>query len=193
MDIQINHNKLNQLKNMGFKIPWKLISIGLHGCDRIPVLLCLDEILEYLDSLLIKVDEQTDDIISLICEKDDPMKFDSLIKKFADNDESDTEVQIRKWRVYMLNNLLENISEDCLQGLLELIEFWLAMGETNDGPQELLELVEFWVTMGGANDSSFDFSTKAKEYFSKESYDFLVERNYKWLNQEISDIISSDI
>lgn len=176
MGIQIKNNKLNQLKNMGFKIPWKLISIGLHGCDRIPVLLCLDEILEYFDSLLIKVDEQTDDIISLICEKDDPMKFDSLLKKFADKDESATEVQIRKWRVYMLNNLLENISEDFLQGLLELMEFWVTMGESDDCPLifPTIKMIK-------------------KDYFSKESYEFLVERNYKWLNQEISDIISSDI
>ena len=167
-------NKLKTLKSLGFQIPWKLMSIGLYGLCEIPALLTRDELLDYLDSLLEHMDEQTDNIVSLICESDNYMKFDKLLKKFAENDESDVEIQKRKWRVYLLKTLLDHISQDSLQGLLELMEFWMSMGNPKDSPHMFPE----------------GDSAAVQRYFTESTYHFLVHRNRDWLNKEISEIIA---
>lgn len=167
-------NKLSFLKNMGFKISWKLINIGLFGDDEIPVSLTYNDVLEYLDSLLTDINEQTDNIIALICEKDDGAKFDRFLKELANEDDSNIAIQKRKWRAYLLKKLIDNISEDCLQGLLELIEFWISMGRPDDCPQTF---------------PSSDNKESVQDYFTQASYEFNVNKNREWLNQEILSIV----
>ena len=167
-------NKLKILKNMDFKITWKLIYIGLYGLYKIPVVLTRDEVWDYLSDLLTNINEQSDSIISLICEKDDPIKADKILKKYADDDKSDITVQTRKWRAYLLKTLLDNISDDCLQGLLELIEFWISMGRPDDCPHIFPDQEEKNLKHG---------------YFTQTTYNFLVNKNRVWLNQEITKII----
>lgn len=165
-------NRLKILENMGFKITWKLIDIGLYGLYEIPVVLTRDEVWDYLDDLLTNIDEQSDNIISLICEKDDPIRADKILKKYTDNDKSDIIVQTRKWRAYLLKTLLDNISHDCLQGLLELIEFWISMGKPEDCPHIFPASKE-----------------NVHDYFTQSTYRFLATKNRVWLNQEIAKII----
>ena len=86
-------NKLLVLKKMGFKISWNLIVIGLYGHDEIPPLITRLDIVNYLDSMLTDVDEQTDNMIALICEKDDNTKFDKLLEEFASRDNSNIDIQ----------------------------------------------------------------------------------------------------
>lgn len=167
-------NKLNFLKNMGFKISWKLINIGLFGDDEIPASLTYDDVLEYLDSLLTDINEQTDNIIALICEKNDSPKFDKFLRKLANEDDSNTEIQKRKWRACLLKILIDNISEDCLQGLLELIEFWISMGSPDDCPQTF--------------PCSYN-SELAQDYFTQPSYNTNLDKNRVWLNEEIATIV----
>ena len=167
-------NKLNFLKNMGFKISWKLINIGLFGDDEIPVSLTHDDVLEYLDSLLTDINEQTDNIIALICEKDDCARFDRFLKELANEDDSNTAIQKRKWRAYLLKKLIDNISEDCLQGLLELMEFWISMGKPDDCPQTF---------------PSSDNKESVQDYFTQSSYNFIVDKNRAWLNAEMATIV----
>lgn len=171
-------NKLNILKNMGFKISWKLINIGLFGNDEIPSVLTHNDVVEYLDSLLTDINEQTDDIITLICEKDNSTEFDSVLKEFATKDASDIAIQKRKWRACLLRILIDNISKDCLQGLLELIEFWVSMGKPDDCPQTF---------------PSSDNKESVQDYFTQASYEFNVNKNREWLNEEILSIVKLEV
>lgn len=171
-------NRLKLLENIGFKISWRLISIGLYGYDEIPVLLTHDDVIDYLESLLTNTREATDNIISLICEKDNLVQFDRLLKEFVNDDESDITIQKRKWRAYLLKDLLNNINKDWLQGLLELMEFWISMGKPDDCPQ----------TFPNGNDK-----VSIQNYFAQTSFMFFVEKNYAWLNKEVSTIIKLDI
>lgn len=167
-------NNLYVINNMGFKISWKLISIGLYGNDEIPVSLTYDDVLNYLDSLLTDIDEQTDNIIALVCEKEDSTKFDMLLKDLANKDKSNIAVEKRKWRACLLKNLIDNIKEDCLQGLLELIDFWVSMGNPDDYPQTF---------------PSSDNNKSVQDYFTQASYEFNLNKNREWLNEEIQSII----
>ena len=54
--------------------------MGVYGNDEIPPTITHIDVIDYLDSLLIDINEQTDNIISLVCEKDDCVKFDRLLK-----------------------------------------------------------------------------------------------------------------
>lgn len=167
-------NKLCVLKKMGFKISWNLIVIGLYGHDEIPPLITRLDIVNYLDSMLTDVDEQTDNMIALICEKDDNTKFDKLLEEFASRDNSNIDIQKRKWRAYLLKNLIDNISEDSLQGLLELMDFWVSMGIQPNCPQ------------------AFPNSNNKKsiqEYFTQASYEFYLNKNREWLDEEIQNVI----
>lgn len=164
-------NKLYVLENWGFKITWRLIQIGAKGLCEIPAMLTRDEILGYLIDSLNNIDDQTDNVISLICE-DNPIEFDKVLDKFAENDRCDLGVQKRKWRAYLLQTLLDSLSRDPLQGLLELIEFWLAMGKPENCPHVF-----------PTN------TTVAKDYFTEATYNSLIKMNREWLNKEINEII----
>ena len=97
-------NKLHILENLGFKITWRLMQIGVKGSREIPAILSRAEILEYLGDLLNNIDNQTDHIISLICE-DNPIEFNTMLEKFAESDGCDISIQKRKWRAYLLKTL----------------------------------------------------------------------------------------
>ena len=167
-------NKLNYLKDIGFRISWKLISIGLLGKDEIPVLLTYDDVLEYLDSLLMDVNDQTNNIIRLICTKDDCVQFADILTRLANEDHSDPDIQKRKWRVYLVNNIIEHKNGDYMQGLLELMEFWISMGMPDDCPQIF---------------PSSGRKEIVEDYFTQASYDLNLNKNREWLNREIQNII----
>lgn len=167
-------NKLCVLKNLGFKISWNLIAIGLYGNGEIPPLITHLDVVDYLDSLLTDINEQTDNIIALICEKEDRTNFDRLFKELASEDNSNIVVQKRKWRAYLLKNLTDNINEDGLQGLLELMEFWVSMGKPDNCPQTF---------------PNSDNKKSIQEYFTQASYEFNLNKNREWLNEEIQSIV----
>ena len=96
-------NKLCVLKKIGFKISWNLIAIGLYGNGEIPPSITHLDVVDYFDGLLTDIDEQTDNIITLICEKEDCTKFDRLLKELASEDDSNIAIQKRKWRAYLLD------------------------------------------------------------------------------------------
>lgn len=167
-------NKLCVLKNLGFKISWNLIAIGLYGNGEIPPLITHLDVVDYLDSLLTDINEQTDNIIALICEKEDRTNFDRLFKELASEDNSNIVVQKRKWRAYLLKILTDNINEDGLQGLLELMEFWVSMGKPDNCPQTF---------------PNSDNKKSIQEYFTQASYEFNLNKNREWLNEEIQSIV----
>lgn len=169
-------NKLKALKTIGFQIPWELMRIGLYGFCEIPVILSRPEIIAYLYDSINEDDHQTDCMIRLICEED-PGRFDELLKSYAENDPCDVLIQKRKWRVYLLKTLLENLSQDYFQGILEFMEFWVAMGDPEDGPHILPP----------------ETGDPAKsDYFTETNYGILVSKCKKWLYREISEIINAE-
>lgn len=174
-------NKLDCLENMGFKITWTLIKIGLCGHNGIPTLLSANNVIEYFDRLLCSFDGQTDgnieDIISLMCVSEDKNEVEKQVLFLANKDCSDFSIQLRKWRAYLLKDLLDHINSDYMQGLLELMEFWSFLGITEDCPH----------TFPNNNGA-----LSVQEYFTQSVYDDLVRKNREWLDNEILNIVKQD-
>ena len=113
-------NRLYLIKKIGFKVTWKLISVGLYGNREIPVLISRKDITLFLNELLMNNNACADDIIALLCEENYPTDFDVLLHKYASIDKSELPIQNRKWKACLLMEVLDAISEDHLQGILEI-------------------------------------------------------------------------
>ena len=166
-------NKINDIMQMGFRITWRVIAIGLFGEAYITPQLSKDDVYEYLDSLLTVPSAETDKIIKLICERDDNIKTDQMITFFAELENADLELQLRKWRAYLLKRILDEGKEDFMRSLLDLTEFWVSLGMPNDSPHE--------------------YPTKnnvEKEYFTEETFFKLKSKSENWLLNEIQFINS---
>lgn len=170
-------NKLILIKNMGLKITWKLIGIGLFGCGEIPIVLSRGDVLEYLYSSLEENEDTIGDIVDLLCEENDNIAFDKKIIKLA-SDSSNIDLQKRKWKICLLRILIDNLSEDYMQGILEMMEFWVSMGISDDCP----------LTFPAENNAE-----SVQNYFTQSSYEILIERNREWIGREVLRIAELDV
>ncbi len=170
-------NTLKAIENMGFKITWKLIYFGLFGYDLIPIQLTYDEMFDYLDEKLYAVNKNTDSVIQLICEKDDNDRINSLVYKFANIECSEVSIQERKWRAYLLKSTLDNLSSDCLQAILQLMEFWTSMGMPDDCPQKFPKKLD---------------EKSREEYFTPSMLTILITQNTEWLQKEVERVIGME-
>lgn len=178
MEFQSCHNTLIEIEQLGFQVTWKFINIGLHGNAKIPVQISYDDLFEYLDNLLERNIEEIDDIISIWCERDDIIEVDKLLESLSEKEVQDAFFESRKWRAYQLKKILDNVKQDCLQGLLEMMEFWLPMKDEKECPH---------VFPQNSGDGS-----SVQQYFSQTMYDFLIQKNRIWLEKEISSIIEKE-
>ena len=166
-------NPLEKIDKMGLPITWKLIEIGLQGSRKIPKVLICSDVIDYLDYSLVHICPQIDKIIKLLCYREDQIKVNELIREHAEQETTNWSLQQRKWRVYLLQSCLEFLPDDCLQGLMELMEFWISMGNPKDSPLDL-------PTGTGILESQC--------YFTPSIYQMQLNKNRIWLDQEITAI-----
>lgn len=170
-------NKLLALSHMGFKVGWKVIEIGFYGEQYISPQLGREALFEYFDILLETENEQSDIIIKLICESDDIFKFDKMIHSLANDEQSKLQLQLRKWRAYLLNDLIHNLSSDSLGGLIELMEFWVSMDMPDDCPLSF---------------PKYNNPLSIQQYFTPNVYNAQKKKNIEWLQSEVKNIIKED-
>jgi len=178
MEFQSCHNTLIEVEQLGFQVTWKFINIGLHGNEKIPVQISYNELFEYLDNLLERNIEESDNIISIWCEQDDIIEVDKLLESLTEQEAQDVFFESRKWRAYQLKKILDNVKQDCLQGLLEMMEFWLPMKDEKECPHVFPQ--------------NNDDGLSVQQYFSQTMYEFLIQKNRSWLEKEILTIIKKE-
>lgn len=165
-------NVLHSIEDMGFKITWKLIALGLHGFKNVSGLVSRDELFAYLVDCLGRNTMQTDNIIRLICEKENDFTIDHLLCSFATEDGSIESVQCRKWKAYILKKLLSEENDDYFQGLLSLMEFWALLGGIENCPHDFPDNTKISV----------------QDYFTEAKYKDFLEKNCVWLENEVRHI-----
>lgn len=165
-------NKIKELEKMKFKITWTLIQIGYLGNEIVQQ---IDEkdISEYCYSLLENEKENLDEVAQLIGEKDDRYEFEKILDKLVKKENSNKELQFRKWRVYLVKQMICNLDEDYIENLLNITEFWLDLGQPEDAPH-IFQSVNNKIT--------------PKEYYTKNAYERIIKRHKEWIEKEIERI-----
>ena len=169
-------NKLIKLRQMGFAIPWKLISMGRCTPEIAPEQVSRAEIVAYLMTLLEgSADPVTEaQAVSLICAAEDDEAFDRKLQRLAQNDPSDTALQWRKWCAYSLAQILEADFQDPVQGLTELLFFWCNIGDSARCPHDLMEKIS------------------PEAFFTDSNYQQVLAQNRAWLQGERKEIIMQE-
>lgn len=176
MEYQLSRNKIEQLKSLQFKINWTLLKIAHKGSGVIPPLLTIKDICQYAEKCLELMDSDYDLVAQLALEKNE-YDFCDCLDKLVKSEAIDYQLQIRKWRVLLVFDQLQNLSKDYTEGLLELSELWVSLGLPADCPH---------IIQGRNNIYT------PQDYYTTEMYNRIVGINKEWLEKETAFIIASE-
>jgi len=155
-------------KGLGALSPWPS-----HWAEFPPLLLG-DEIARYADersaasSDSMKLDLIAE-LLSLDLRTGNRQTIEDVLSRLSALDRGDPRTELRKWRLVLLEELLENLPEDPLYGLPASIEFWRRFGFPSDSPRE--------VQGGGA-------ALSPSECYRQENLDRLLECHWEWVECE---------
>lgn len=171
-------NKLEEInKIMKFKITWKFIKIGYLGYESIQPQITKKDICDYAYSLLEKSSSDFDEIAQLIGEKADDYEFNRILEKLAKHENSNMELQVHKWIIYLTERMISNLDNDYFEGLLNITEFWISLGQPKYAPH---------IYQGVGN------NLMPQEYYNQGMYDLLKNKHKEWLKEEIQKIRKSE-
>jgi hypothetical protein len=91
------------------------------------------------------------------------------LKRLSDLDRSDSSIEIRKWRQALLEELLDDISQDPFDGLMSLGEFWQSFNFPPDSPHEFQD--------NGNQDTHL-------KYYGESNFQRLLRKHRTWLQKE---------
>lgn len=166
--------KMNDFTENDLKITWTLLYIAFNDYK---CMLSPEEIVDYAISKLKNNDDVN--IISLSSLRND--EYDSIslyLKKLSENENSNYDVENKKYRlIYIIKNMPSR-DIDYIKGLTELGDLWVCFNFPDDSPH---------IFQGKNN------SISPLEYYTKENYDKLYEKHLKWIEQEKEQIEKADL
>ncbi|HTV06042.1 MAG TPA: DUF2247 family protein [Acidobacteriaceae bacterium] len=95
----------------------------------------------------------------------------SLLVPLSESDHGDLVFELRKWRLAILQETLENLPSDAVGAVLALTEFWNSFGFPSDAPREARE-------MGS--------SIRPAESFQQANVDRLLLSHREWAASELA-------
>ena len=167
MEFQLYHNKLIDLKNMGFSITWSLIEDGLSYNEELGLNFNYTQLIDFLKSILGQTTTNEDDIIQIICCEEDNASLKNQLHQFANREYRDLNLNLRKWRAVMLHKKLCNKNTT------------------------LVDLYVFWLTYPTIYPTPFFYPKNSVTFFSQEKND-AIQKNRDWLKDEVENIIATD-
>lgn len=177
MEYQYCNNVLSLIKSLEIKITWSFIEIGFCGHSNITAQW---DVKSLCDELVDLIDETTTNkTIVLLCEQGDNQRFANLLKKYASEEKSDYNIQLNKWRLYQLHELLSNNENDdtTLTKMIDLLLFWASWGCTGSSQN---------CPMIFPNNDIEELKTP--NYFTDNVYNLILEKHTKWIREEIDRI-----
>ena len=178
MESQLCHNILFSARTLGLKITWKYIYIGLYGYDELNKQISYEELFEYFDIIMVDDTTDIDIIIKLLGVKNNLFELDSIIEELSMKEQTDFKFELNKWRICLLKKILD-ADFDYVQGLLEMLEFWLPIKDEFDCPHIFPEQT------GDKN--------SINNYFSEKMYQRLLCINRMWADDEIKKILQKEM
>lgn len=166
--------ELEQFRENKLGLNWTTIIIGWYGPGKFGRQLKEKDIIDYAVNLIINDENQKQEVLLLASYNEkDCCEIEELLKKLANEEEVNKEVEEKKWEVILLMNLLKGLSDRPIDGLIELTDFW----EKFDYPEYSPHVVQ-----GVRNNIS------PSEYYTKENYHDLVNMHQQWIERQLEEI-----
>lgn len=172
-------SKIDKLIEIGFKINWNLIKIGYLGRGGVLPQISKEEVCNYGYYLIENNTSEKNLIIDLIDNSFDNIKFSEILCNLSNREYLNDNFQIKKWIVYLVKNLLENLPNDYFDGLLEITDFWISLD---------IDFKNCPHTFQGVNNNIIP-----EEYYTQEMYNKIINEHKEWLKSEILGIINNEI
>jgi hypothetical protein len=170
MESQISGNAIKDLEALGFKISWTLLKFGYEGIEFLPKQISMDAICQYAESLIIAGRES--DLSVQLTIADDENEFCEILDRLVKAENVDSSLEQRKWRVRIVGKALDELTDDCFNGLLGLGDLWASLGFPDDCPHIFQSRSQY----------------TPEEYYTPEKFDELLSVNKQWVESEIDSI-----
>lgn len=167
-------NQMNFLEKFienDLSINWTTIFMGWNGVGNLDKQLTSKEIIDYALTQVTEDMDYQSSIFELASKyKDETEQISLLLRELSNEKNNDEEIEIRKWRLLRLIEFLEQLKGNYFENLLNLTEFWLDWDLPVDGPH---------IIQGRLNNIT------PYEYYTKENYEFILNRHREWINKEL--------
>ena len=167
-----------------FAVNWTTVSVGWKGLGvfspwpersaEFPPLLSVNELAAYANERLASSSDAAEDefvvrLLSLDLHTESRETITEHLARLSNLCGCDSSRELRKWRIVILEDLLDFIPSDPLYGLIALTEFWQNFGFPPDSPHEV---------QGKGSTLSPD------DYYEENNFQRLVSRHKTWIEQE---------
>ncbi|SRR6266446_1726077 len=161
---------LDKMIEVGIPVTWSTILIGWHGPAKYGPQLSIADIVSYAAGVIEANPEQPPCVLRLAgAQADDREMVETCLGKLASREGADQDIEVRKWRLYLLKEIERQLSDDPLYGLLALTEFWDKFNYPDDSPH---------VIQGRGNHQH------PRDYYTDENFRQLRNRHREWIKEE---------
>lgn len=162
--------KIADIKELKLNITWRMLYRGILEKQ-----ILISEIVEYAIEQLEKGDDRIE-ICELACSNDNELDdVINILYELTVEESSQDDFECRKLRAVRVNNFLKDKNTNCIDGLMGLTELWLELGYTDDSPH---------IIQGKDNNIS------PVEYYTDANYNYLYEKNKRWLRNEVDFLLN---
>lgn len=161
---------LQRIRNADLPVTWGTLLVGSGGLGHSGPLVTPAAISAYALDRLSTGSEPRAELVELLDgPPNDQNELTQLLRSLAQADGADLALEERKWRLVLLERLLNSLGPDPIDGLLELTEFWLGLGFPEDSPH---------VVQGRDN------SIQPGRYYTVAKFQEALARHKEWLADE---------
>jgi hypothetical protein len=177
MEYQLKNDYLKKFEDNNLSVNWTTILIGLKGPGKFEGKLSIGDVTNYAISKIEQNSSQCEEVLILagLNEEDSELVY-KYVKNLADGEDKDKEVELRKWIVILLKDVINTINPDPLNGLIQFTEFW----EKFDYPKFSPHIIQ------GINNT-----ITPKEYYTPENFKRIVNLHDLWVKKEKEKLSSS--
>lgn len=161
---------LDRMRRDDIPINWSTILIGWHGPADYGRQLSIADIASHAGNLIEANPEQPECVLKLAgAQNDESEMVESCLKQLVAKGEADQNIELRKWRLYMLKDLEPTLGDDPVYGLIALTEFWDKFDYPKDSPH---------VVQARGNHQS------PEEYYTDDNFRRLRIQHREWMKGE---------
>ena len=170
MEYQSKNDYLNKFKEINLSVNWLTILIGLEGPGKFEAKLTAKDVTNYAISKVEKNNYIHEEVITIAgVYNGDTDLLIKCVKKLVGKEVHNKEVELKKWIIVLLIDILKDINQDPLYGLIQLTEFW----EKFDYPKFSPHIIQ------GVNNK-----ISPKNYYTEKNFHNILNLHHDWIKKE---------